>query len=69
MGNTERENLEGTDFKGNTAFNLYEFLTTIENIPFTFNRSDTLVSGFIADNGRLHDHIVDMLAPYGAART
>jgi myo-inositol-1(or 4)-monophosphatase len=40
----------------------------LSDSPFTFNRSKTLISGFIADNGRLHDSIIATLAPYGAAR-
>jgi myo-inositol-1(or 4)-monophosphatase len=39
------------------------------NSPFTFNRSNTLVSGFIADNGHLHENIIAALTPYGTART
>lgn len=41
----------------------------LSNSPFTFNRPKTLISGFIADNGRLHDGIIAALEPYGAART
>jgi myo-inositol-1(or 4)-monophosphatase len=36
--------------------------------PFSFNQPNTLVSGFIADNGCLHNRIIGMLSPYGAAR-
>jgi myo-inositol-1(or 4)-monophosphatase len=41
----------------------------LNNSPFTFNRPDTLVNGFIADNGCLHDNIVSTITPYGSART
>jgi myo-inositol-1(or 4)-monophosphatase len=41
----------------------------LSNSPFMFNRPKTLVSGFIADNGNLHDDIITMLSPFGAART
>ncbi len=41
----------------------------LNNSPFTFNRPNTLVSGFIADNGNLHDNIIAILSPHGAART
>ena len=41
----------------------------LNNSPFTFNRHNTLVSGFIADNGNLHDDIIAILSPHGAART
>jgi myo-inositol-1(or 4)-monophosphatase len=41
----------------------------LDNNPFTFNRPNTLVSGFIADNGHLHGSITTALAPHGAART
>ena len=41
----------------------------LDNRPFTFNAANTLVNGFIADNGRLHNLIVDTLAPFGAVRT
>ncbi len=41
----------------------------LNNAPFTFNRPNTLVNGFIADNDRLHNSIIATLAPYGAART
>ena len=41
----------------------------LSNRPFTFNAANTLVNGFIADNGRLHNLIVDTLAPFGAVRT
>ena len=37
--------------------------------PFLFNRPNTLVSGFIADNGLLHAHVVETLASLGVART
>ena len=40
----------------------------LNNAAFIFNRPSTLVSGFIADNGRLHNSIIRTLAPYGAAR-
>jgi myo-inositol-1(or 4)-monophosphatase len=33
-----------------------------------FNKSFPKANGIIADNGRLHQQIVDALAPYGAAR-
>ena len=42
---------------------------SLEDLSFTFNRPETLVSGFIADNGALHNALVRMLAPFGAART
>ena len=41
----------------------------LDNTPFTFNHPNTLVSGFIADNGHLHSSITAALAPHGAART
>ena len=41
----------------------------LDNTPFLFNRPKTLVNGFIADNGLLHDKIITLLSPYGAART
>ena len=41
----------------------------LNNTPFTFNRPKTLVSGFIADNGHLHDSVITALSPHGAART
>ncbi|MGD9335075.1 MAG: 3'(2'),5'-bisphosphate nucleotidase CysQ [Desulfobacterales bacterium] len=41
----------------------------LNNTPFIFNRPNTLVSGFIADNGRLHNRIISTITPYGAART
>ncbi len=37
--------------------------------PFLFNMPRTKVNGIIADNGRLHDQIVNALSPLGAART
>jgi myo-inositol-1(or 4)-monophosphatase len=40
----------------------------LSNKAFAFNRKDTLVSGFIADNGHLHKDIIRTLAPHGAAR-
>ena len=40
----------------------------LENAPFTFNLPDPLVKGFIADNGCLHDNIMELLAPYEAVR-
>lgn len=36
--------------------------------PFTFNRPGPKVNGIIADNGHLHQEIMDALAPHGAAR-
>ncbi|MBN2333759.1 MAG: 3'(2'),5'-bisphosphate nucleotidase CysQ [Deltaproteobacteria bacterium] len=41
----------------------------LNNTPFSFNRPKTLVNGFIADNGQLHEQIIAALAPHGAART
>jgi len=41
----------------------------LNNAPFIFNRPKTLVNGFIADNGRLHNRIITTITPYGAART
>jgi myo-inositol-1(or 4)-monophosphatase len=41
----------------------------LNNSPFTFNRSSTLVSGYIANNSFLHDSIISTITPYGAART
>ncbi|HSM58623.1 MAG TPA: 3'(2'),5'-bisphosphate nucleotidase CysQ [Candidatus Sulfomarinibacteraceae bacterium] len=36
--------------------------------PFTFNRPNPKVNGIIADNGYLHQELMDALAPHGAAR-
>ena len=41
----------------------------LSNSPFRFNRPQTLVTGFIADNGHLHDAIFALLSPFRAART
>jgi len=41
---------------------------TLNNEPFSFNRPDTRLNGFIADNGRLHERMIEILLPYGAAR-
>ncbi|MBW2641147.1 MAG: 3'(2'),5'-bisphosphate nucleotidase CysQ [Deltaproteobacteria bacterium] len=41
----------------------------LNNAPFIFNRPNTLVSGFIGDNDRLHNRIISTITPYGAART
>ena len=41
----------------------------LDNTPFIFNRPKTLVNGFIADNGLLHDNVITLLSPHGAART
>jgi myo-inositol-1(or 4)-monophosphatase len=36
----------------------------LDDAGFTFNRPRTLVNGIIADNGRLHQQILDALAPH-----
>ena len=36
----------------------------LDDEPFTFNRPKTLVNGFIADNGRLHEDLIALLAPH-----
>jgi myo-inositol-1(or 4)-monophosphatase len=41
----------------------------LNNAPFIFNHPNTLVSGFIADNGLLHKQIISTITPYGPART
>jgi myo-inositol-1(or 4)-monophosphatase len=40
----------------------------LSNRPITFNNEFVKANGIIADNGHLHDQVVDALAPYGAAR-
>lgn len=40
----------------------------LDDNPITFNQSWPKVNGIIADNGRLHQQIVQALAPHGAAR-
>ncbi len=40
----------------------------LNDAHFSFNRQKTLVNGFIADNGKLHKGIINVLSPYGAAR-
>lgn len=40
----------------------------LDDEAFTFNRPYPKVNGIIADNGRLHEHVLAALAPHGAAR-
>lgn len=40
----------------------------LDGQSFTFNRPNPKVNGIIADNGRLHDQVIDALSRHGAAR-
>jgi myo-inositol-1(or 4)-monophosphatase len=40
------------------------YCVNLDDEEFTFNRSETLVNGIIADNGRLHSQVVAALAPH-----
>ena len=39
-------------------------VVNLDNQDFTFNRPKTLVNGFIADNGILHEELIETLAPH-----